>query len=370
MLRILDRHLVFSFFKSYAICLLALLSLFIIVDLFTNLDEFNQANQGKGLQTLLIHVGSYYGQSSFKIFDRLCEAISLLAGVFTISWMQRNNELLPLLSAGVSTRRVVLPVIIGAVFSVTLSVVNQEIILPRLDSYLIEVKGNPRGDKETDARGAFDARGVHLSGKTALRKELLIKDFTCVITPKIGGGGVVTIQAAEARYFPSVEGEALSGGWLLSEATPAELPDWRKENVLKNTSRGKYFLYSDVDFDRLTRTKNWFAFLPTWALLEQMSRPGNSQLANLAVVFHMRLTRPILGIVLVLLGLAIILKDQNRHVFVSAGLCLAICAIFFATIISCQYMGDHEILSPAFAAWLPVIGFGPFAFVLFDAVHT
>ena len=62
----------------------------------------------------------------------------------------------------------------------------------------------------------------------------------------------------------------------------------------------------------------------------QLDRPGNAQHTSLAVVFHGRLTRPLIGITLVLLGLSVILRDQNRNVFVSAGLCLILCAVFFA----------------------------------------
>ena len=45
----------------------------------------------------------------------------------------------------------------------------------------------------------------------------------------------------------------------------------------------------------------------------------------MAVMFHMRLTRPLLGLILVVMGLSIILRDQNRNVFISAGLCLLLC---------------------------------------------
>jgi lipopolysaccharide export system permease protein len=84
----------------------------------------------------------------------------------------------------------------------------------------------------------------------------------------------------------------------------------------------------------------------------------------------MRLTRPLLGIILVFMGLSIILRDQNRNVFISAGLCLVLCAIFFGALFACKYLGDYEHLSPALAAWLPVLAFGPMSFVMFDAVHT
>ena len=90
----------------------------------------------------------------------------------------------------------------------------------------------------------------------------------------------------------------------------------------------------------------------------------------MAVLFHSRLTRPVLGVILVVLGLSVILRDQNRNIFISAGLCLVLCASFFAACIACQYLGNREHITPALAAWLPVLAFGPLSFVMFDAVHT
>ena len=90
----------------------------------------------------------------------------------------------------------------------------------------------------------------------------------------------------------------------------------------------------------------------------------------IAVLFHTRLTRPILGIVLVLMGLSVILRDQTRNVIISSGFCLVLCGVFFAACYACKMLGDNEILAPALAAWMPVLGFGPFAVVMFDAVQT
>ena len=51
-------------------------------------------------------------------------------------------------------------------------------------------------------------------------------------------------------------------------------------------------------------------------------------------------------------------------------MCLILCAIFFAAGIICKQLGNKDYLSPALAAWLPVLFFGPLAFVMFDAIHT
>ena len=46
MMQVLDRLMVGSYIKSYVICLISLLSLWIVVDLFMNLSEFAHVNDG------------------------------------------------------------------------------------------------------------------------------------------------------------------------------------------------------------------------------------------------------------------------------------------------------------------------------------
>src|SRR5262245_21276994 len=110
MIKLIDRLMIRGFFKSYIVCLASLLSLYIVVDLFINLDDFTHTKEKTDtLVHVIRHIVSYYGYKSAQIFDRLCEAIVLLGAMFTVAWMQRNNEQVPLLSAGVSTRRIVAP---------------------------------------------------------------------------------------------------------------------------------------------------------------------------------------------------------------------------------------------------------------------
>src|SRR5262249_28838326 len=132
-----------------------------------------------------------------------------------------------------------------------------------------------------------------------------------------------------------------------------------------------YFLQTrEVTFETLTRPRTWYTLASTWTLQQELSKPDSTRLSAMAVLFHMRLTRPILGMLLLVMGLSVILRDHNRNVFISAGLCLVLCALFFAALFTCKSLGENDYLSPALAAWLPVLAFGPLAFVLFDAVHT
>jgi lipopolysaccharide export system permease protein len=344
-----------------------MLGLYVVVDLFTNIDDFAQNHDG--LLEILEHIGQYYGFRVMQIFDRLCEAIVLLAAMFTVAWMQRSNELLPQLSAGVSTRRVVRPVLFTASAFLLLGVINQELVIPHIAEYLMISRDDPDGEKVIVVQGTFDTNGVHVHGEVAQRRDQSVQDFSCVIPESIASNGIINLHAKQGRYIPG--NGPRKGGWLLTSTEPAELESWTQTNVLEPIDPGTYFLYTkEVDFEAITRPRTWFLFASTARLSKELSKPDSTRLASMAVLFHMRLTRPILGMLLVFLGLSMILRDQNRNVFISAGLCLLMCGVFFAAQFACKGLGDYEYLSPALAAWLPVLFFGPLAFVLFDAIHT
>ena len=103
MITTLDRMVLFSFFRSYAIVWSSLISLFVVIDLFTHLDAY--MNRPGGFVVIAHYIVRYYAFRIPQVFDLLAEPISLMAATFTVAWLQRNNELLPQLSAGIPTRR-------------------------------------------------------------------------------------------------------------------------------------------------------------------------------------------------------------------------------------------------------------------------
>lgn len=367
MFKQIDRLLIFGYFKSYFICLISLLTLYIVLDLFTNLDDFMQANQ-RGLSTVALRIVSYYGFRVPQFFDRLCEAIVLLAAMFTVAMMQRSNEQIPLLSAGIPTQRIVAPVVLCAFLMMTLTVLNQELLIPRIGHKLSLDRNDPGGEKEILVRSGYEPNLIHLEGDRGVRRSLTVKNFRCTI-PENVAGNLVHLTAQEARFHPAPEGETVRGRWELTGCQPRDVEPI--DGVLEVRDTGRYFLsVRSVDFEALVRDPKWFTLATTQRLFQELQKPESTRLAAIAVLFHSRLTRPLLGMVLVLMGLGVILRDQNRNVIISAGLCLVLCGIFFASCHACKMLGDYEFVTPAFAAWIPVIVFGPFAIVMFDAVHT
>ncbi len=366
-MKILDRMLFFAFIRAYCICLTSTLSLYIILDMFNNLDDFGA--HAHDFFDVLRNIISYYSYRTVQYYDRLCEAIAMLAAVFTIAWMQRNNEVLPVLSAGVSTHRILVPILAGTAVMLGLGIANQELLIPRISDVLMTDRDDLEQEKEVLVHGAYDPNGVHIEGMLAVRKEQTVK-FLYATLPETTSNSMIHLSARSGHYIPP-SSDPLSGGWLLSDTTPQEIDHEFQPEMLESICPGKYFLKTqEVTFDVVARDPKWFNYASTERLYELLDRSDATRQPSLAVKFHMRLSRPVIGMLMVVLGLSIILRDQTRHMIISAGICLAMCAVFYGAIMICRFLGDNDYLSPALAGWLPVLLFGPYTLVQFDAIHT
>ena len=134
MLSILDRQRYWAFLKAYLICYVSLVGLYVVIDAFSNLDEFTK--RADTTSELFRIMSRYYLIHQSQFFDQLCGVIGMMAAIFTVTWMQRNNEQLAMLAAGVSTHRAIIPVLVSSVFVSLIAVANQEVVIPYLGEEL------------------------------------------------------------------------------------------------------------------------------------------------------------------------------------------------------------------------------------------
>ena len=99
-MRILDRERYWAYIKAYLICFTALVGLYIVIDAFSNFDEFTKRTSG--VTEIAQIMGRFYLVHMTEMYDRLCGVIGMMAAIFTVTWMQRDNELLAMLAAGIS----------------------------------------------------------------------------------------------------------------------------------------------------------------------------------------------------------------------------------------------------------------------------
>ena len=388
-MRILDRERYWSFLKAYCICFTALVGLYVIIDVFSNLDEFAEVADTKA--QLAYNIGRYYLIRMSLIYDQICGIITMMAAIFTVTWMQNNNELLAMLAAGISTRRVIRPVLISAIGISSLAVINQELIMPRLGEELQKTPDDD-GQRKVAVFGHKDSNDIDISGRWADRATRTITRFGATISVRVAGE-LIEIQSREGRYFPPDATQyPLRGGWLI---WGAKFPMAPSDSVTKLT-RGvltriedpsayprpleeisarpgapAYFLKTDLTFATMTRSRHWYQFAPTLDLIRALSDPTNfGERADIQVFLHSRLIRPLLGFNLMLLSLPLVLGGAGRNMFVNLGMSLGTSGMFYSVNFMSQYLGAHDVLSPELAAWAPLIGFGTIAVARWDTIRT
>src|SRR3954462_14396432 len=183
-MRILDRERYRAFFKPYVICFTALVGLYIVIDAFSNFDEFSK--RAEGVVGTFSIMGRFYMVHMSQFYDRLCGVIGMMAAIFTVTWMQKNNELLAMLAAGVSTQRVIRPVWISALIVSGFAVVNQEFIMPPLGEEL-QKSHDDAGLRKVLVYSREDAQGILIHGREADRNSKTVLNFNATLPSGIFG---------------------------------------------------------------------------------------------------------------------------------------------------------------------------------------
>ena len=392
-MRILDRQRYWAFLKAYAVSFASLVGLYVVIDAFSNLDEFLKVTTGTG--ELFRRMGYYYLIRLSFFYDRLCGVITMLAAIFTVTWMQKNNELLAMLAAGISTKRVIVPVIISAGIVSALAVVNQEWLIPRIGDDL-QLRPDDDGEIKVVVGSRYDTNGIHISAKSGDRAEKTV-DFFAALLPVSRFGALIALEARQARYIPEDDPKSpLKGGWLLWDArlSPVEAePDGkiliavppeqvgqfplpavskRKGGIAAPPGPGPVmFMRSSISFSNLTRKSDWYQFANTPDLILALSDPSSpAERVTVGVYLHGRIVRPLSAMILLFLSLPLVLGGEGRNMFVNLGMSLGTSALFYGGSFLINYLANNKVMSPELAAFIPIIAFGALAASRWESIRT
>lgn len=369
---IIDRYVLQLFLKVLAICFVSFTGLFIIIDAFGNLEEFLDYGAKRG--SLAMVMVEYYGARTLSFFDRTSSLLALISAMFVVTWMQRSNELTAVMAAGIAKFRIAQPLIAASIAVSVLAVVNREMFIPSVREQLSHNMQDPEGAVAQKINPRYDHRTkIFINGSSTFFGEKRIANPRFRLPDALSAYG--RQLAAENAYYRRAE-QGRPAGYLLDHVEyPANLAEldsirFRSDDVIlspKDTpwlKEDQCFVVSDVSFSLLTAGSPWKQFSSSYELISGLRNPSLDFGADVRVTIHSRLVQPLLDVTLLFLGLPLVLKRESRNIFVSAGLCLLIVAVFFLVVISCHALGANYLLSPALSAWTPLLIFGPIAYAI------
>jgi len=379
---IMDRYLLWRFLKIFVISSGSLIGLYILVDAFKDLEEFlgYAREEGGGTVGLFSVLGAYYGPRTLALFDRISPLLAVIAAIFSITLMQRSNELTAILAAGVAKARVVRPLIVAALLVSALAVANREFLLPRFQDALSRNAQNWKGRQGQPLNPRWDTRtDILIDGQFTFAAQQRISSPRFAL-PKSYRAFSRELTAENAYYKPPTAERP--GGYLLQDvAQPAKI------RTLPSVTSGNQtiiytpfdtpwlepdqcFLASNVDFEQIAAGKAWRQYSSTASLLTAIRNPSLNYGADVKVAIHSRILRPILDMSLFFIGLGIVLTRHERNMFLAAGQCLVAVAIFFIVVWGLEAIGNTgTLMSPAFAAWAPLMIWVPTAVLSSQRLH-
>jgi lipopolysaccharide export system permease protein len=372
---IIDYYLLRQFLKTFLICFLSLMGLYVIIDCTTHMGDFIRCGEKSG--SVLMLMGRLYGYRTLGFFDRTSNVLTLISVMFTVAWIQRHNEMTALLSAGVSRIRIIKPLICAAVVICLLAAINREITIPRFREELTRKSEDLIGDQGQDLKSVYDIQTmVLIGGKATYADQKRIETPNFLLPETLWKYGK-QVSAEKAFYLPSEDGKHPSG-YLFEGVTEPKHLDTRpslplsgKEVLITPHDRPEWlkadqcFIVSDLSFEQLTGNVE---FSSVHQLIDRLHNPSMAFDADVRVKIHSRFVQPFLDIVLLFLALPLVVRRESRNVFLAIGICMGVTTVFMLTVIGFQWLGDNSMLNPALAAWAPMMIFVPSAVGLAQAM--
>ena len=377
---LIDRYLLRQFIKAFLIFFCSLTGLYIVIDAFNNLDEFIVFTEHHRTLTaaavgdhgnLFMIMGEYYAPRALTFFDRTCGILTLTAAMFTLTWIQRHNELTALQAAGIAKLRVLRPVIAAVAVIALLAAINREVVIPRFKYELSHNAQDLGGGAAKDFKPRYDNRTeVLFRGQQINADRQRISKPSFLLPPQLEEYGK-SLMAEEAFYRPA--SKTLPSGYLLVKLsqphdlaqkpslkldghtvvyTPFDTPELQPNDC---------FVASEVTFEQLEDSSSWRQYSGTWDLVRGLHNPSLEFGADVRVAIHSRVVQPLLDVTLLFLGLPLVLARENRNVFRAIGLCLVLVLVFMMVVYGCQALGDALYVNAALSAWLPLMIFVPCA---------
>lgn len=357
------------FVQIFVICFVSLAGLYVVIDAFQHLDRFTAYADEHG--SVFGTIAEYYSYQSFDLFDRTSGIIAMIAAMFTITWLQRHQEMTAMLSAGISKFRIVKPIIFAVVTLSILAAANREWVIPQVRDELIRDTKDLAGSQHRDLEARYDGQtDILLGGEKAVMAERRIIKPTFVLPTALSRYGKQLV--AKNAYYLDATDEHPAGYLLRDVSVPTNIDKLKSlrqgERAIVVTSheakwlnKGEAFVVSQLQFELLANGASWRRYASTRELFTELNQPSTEPGADLRVAIHMRILQPFMDATMLMLGLPLMFSRRNRNLFLSVGICLTAGIAFSVVTLACQSLGGLSLLRPTLAAWIPLLMFVPIA---------
>src|ERR1044071_9937246 len=356
-MRLLDRYVIRNFVQVYFYCIAGFTSIWLIFDISDNISSFIDNH------IPLLIVVRYYATQIPQVFIILLPVALLLSLLFALGRMSRANEIVSMLTAGVSLPRVLLPLIGIGLLTVAASMALNYSLAPHAElarkTFLSEAQSRPARNiqgqvfrNRSDLRTWF-IQNFRLGDNLFNNVQVLQEDAKDNI--------VMGYLAARAYYRPETKTWDLENVRLTYYDAAG--------NITKEEFRPKLTIehWSETPF-RLSSANVQAEFLSLPELREYLHFNSDfppTLLAPFRTHFQYRLALPWTCLVVVCIAAPLGIGYSRRGVLSSVA--AAVILVFSMNFLVHLFLalGEGDRVSPWVAAWMPNLLFAGIGLYLF-----
>ena len=365
-----DRYLLRRFLSVFAIIFTSTFGLYVVIDGFTNLDEFQQT--GEGSNRTLWRMAVYYSLQTTVFFEMVGLILCVISVMVVLALVQKSSELNPILAAGIPTYRLAVPFIAATLLITVTLLINQELVIPSLAHRLSAGRheGNEKGYK---VQPVYDYHSnIHIDGDLVFVSRAQLEGARIALPPGIANE-LTTLKADAAVYHKP--GDRRPAGWLLRDVSPPfdveSLSPAGRLIVVPRPNSKDVFVVTDVTPDRLWNRGKGNSLMSTADLVSRIRNPamGVVSVRSQTLNVHTRLTRPLSALLMVFVVVPLVIRRESRSVIGNMAICSGTLAGIYGLAQVCQNLGG-ALVSPDLAVWTPMIFSGGLAAWLTGSVQS
>ena len=367
-----DRYVLRSFLGTLGATVLFFTSMVVLYDLSDRLERLSRGfsdASARGLSPARILI-EYYGTLLPFIWIKIVPVATLVSACLSVTWLSHQNEIAPIVHAGVSSRRVLLPLLLAAAVLAGLEMAARESVVQGLsrrhddlDRILSERAGRP--DRFDEVPHIDSLGGERLSMAAYLPGERRMEEPW--ITVRSGEAGA---DYVEAYRYPQLTWDASRKGWIAPQGgTRYLLPRGDTvSSVLPLSATDAVPLHLGPEVIDLT-VREGAAMGLSSAEIAELARAYPTQ-TRFRLLYHEQLSASVSTLVLLLIGLPLCFRLDRRGVLAGFAKTSSMAAIYVVSRTVLLDLGSRETLNPLVAAWSADVVFGVWGGLLWAGLHT
>jgi lipopolysaccharide export system permease protein len=357
-MRPLDRYVFGEFWKIFAVTALGFPILVIVIDLTDNLEKYLNKNVPRA--DIALSYLYWLPDSMFMILP----AAVLFATVFSVGNFTRHSEITAAKASGISFYRMILPILLGALFAAILDLGLGEVV---------PITNSKRADLLGEARFRADSvrwNFAHASEEGRVYKAGMldrVKGEIRELQIERKGRGpeypTYVVTAREAAW-------RLGRGWALQGGAMYVVPDSVSDMVFTfQQMLDRRLTERPVDLMAKPRSPQEMRYNELTRFIVALERSGGD--ANvLRVERALKIAIPVTCLIIALFGAPLATSTQRGGAAYGIGISLATTIVFLMMIQLTKAVGGKGLINPDLAAWIPNAAFAVVGLFLLARVRT